>query len=427
MDARHADSVDNPRVGRAPLTALVVVLVSACSAGAPSSAGPTPASSLALSPGASVAPPTFTQAAPPPASSSPTPTPLPPGPDVQFAGLLSASDGWALTSTGLYVTADGGATWRTATVPGPRTGRGVLGVAFADPERGWLATLDSTDYRSSVFDVWRTTDGGRSWAKAVLPEGANRSDTMGTVEFSVLDPAHLFLLVEGGMPDGYTSDLYASTDGGASWSPDRVTSDSGVTGGLAFADAEHGVIAGGAPGDRLFVTADAGRSWRRVAIPTPAGASSTWTSLWSAPTFWDATSGALVVNYGTAVGPTAFGILVTHDAGASWTLAARVSLTASQSNAVSVAFTSPTDWLALPDSATLLRTTDAGRTWASSPSVGLPGVPQSLVFADAQHLWGLVGMGVCLSFKSNCSYRTGLYATDDGGGSWVALWPGRPA
>jgi photosystem II stability/assembly factor-like uncharacterized protein len=425
MDARRADSVDNPRVKRTLLTALVVMLVSACSAGALRTAGPTPASSLAVSPGPNVAPPTFAQAAPPPASSSPAPTPLPPGPDVQFVGLLSASEGWALTSTGLYVTADGGATWSAATVPGPRTGRGVLGVAFADPQHGWLASLDSTDYRSSVFDVWRTADGGRTWAKAVLPEGANRSDTMGTVEFSLLDPEHLFLLVEGGMADGYTGDLYASTDGGASWSPDRYTGDSGVMGGLAFADTEHGVIAGGAADDRLFVTVDAGRSWRRVAIPTPAGASSTWTSLWSAPTFWDATTGALAMNYGTEA-PTGFGVLVTHDAGTTWSLAATVPLTASLGD-VAVSFPSPTDWLALPDSSTLLRTGDAGRTWASSPSVGLPGVPQSLVFADAQHGWALVGMGVCLSFKRNCAYRTGLYATDDGGRSWVALWPGRPA
>ena len=35
-----------------------------------------------------------------------------------------------------------------ATVPGPHTNLGVLGVDFADPQHGWLATLDSTDFTS---------------------------------------------------------------------------------------------------------------------------------------------------------------------------------------------------------------------------------------------------------------------------------------
>jgi photosystem II stability/assembly factor-like uncharacterized protein len=378
-------------------------------------------------------------AAPPTASptssallGSPAPTPLPPGPDVQAAGLISPTDGWALVPTGpptdpmrsstLYFTADGGATWRSAAVPGPATGTGVLGVAFADTSRGWLATLDSTDPRSTVFDVWRTTDGGRTWQKAVLPEGANRSDTMGSVVFSILDPQHLFLLVQGGMPNGWVSDLYASADGGRTWSPDRMTG-AGVTGAVAFADAEHGVIAGGAPGDRLFATADAGRSWERVTVPVPPGADPASTGMWSAPTFFDATHGALVANYGNGAGPMAFGVLVTHDAGASWALVFNASQTAT--NDVPVAFPGPTDWVAVLDDTTLLTTTDAGATWTRQPTVGLPAGPQSLQFADAQHLWALVPMSVCLGSKTDCSSRVGLYATSDGGRTWAALWPGK--
>jgi len=33
-------------------------------------------------------------------------------------------------------------------------------------------------------------------------------------------------------------------------------------------------------------------------------------------------------------------------------------------------------------------------------------------------------MNVCLDVKSNCSSRTGLYATVDGGSTWTQLWPG---
>jgi len=348
------------------------------------------------------------------------PTLLPPGPEVQFAGLVDANNGWALTSTGLFVTADDGTTWRSASVPGPRTGRGVLGLTFADASHGWLATLDSADLRSSVFDVWRTDDGARTWQKVAVHEGANSSDTMGQVDFSILDPDHLFLLVEGGMPNGYTSDLYESADGGRTWSADRLTRERGVTGPFAFADALHGVIAGGAGGSGLFVTADGGRSWRQVAVPIPAGMDPTFTEIWNSPRFWDARRGGLVVTYGTEAGSIELGILLTGDAGASWSLAATIP---TRSNAVPVAFLSSTDWLLLPDPRTLLQTADAGRTWTTTAVVGLPGEPGSLFFPSREHGWALVPMSVCLSFKSDCHSRTGLYATSDGGATWTALWP----
>lgn len=393
-------------------SASVALLVTACtSAAVPSIATPNSSPPIAASP---TARPTSE------ASTSPVPTPLPPGPDVQFAGLLDATHGWVLTSSGLFLTADEGATWRGASVPGPHTGRGVLGVDFADANHGWLATLDFADSTSGVFDVWRTEDGARTWQKVVVPDGANRSETMGPVDFSILDPDHLFLLVEGGMPNGYVSDLYESTDGGRTWSADRVTGDRGVTGGLAFADARAGVIAGGAPGNRLFVTADGGRSWRLAAIPVPAGTDPTLARVGSALRLWDARRGGVAVLYGTEVRSTELGILLTGDAGASWSLAATIP---TQGNDVPVAFTSPTNWLAMSDSGTLLRTTDAGRTWASRSAVGLPGGPGSLLFPDGQHGWALVPFSVCLNFKSNCSNRTGLYATADSGSTWTALWP----
>ena len=350
-------------------------------------------------------------------------TPLPPGPDVQFSGLLSPADGWALTADGLYLTSDGGASWRSIAVPGPRTDRGVLGVTFRDPNDGWLATLDSADPSATSFDVWRTSDGGQGWTKAVLPEGANRSDVMGAVQFVPLDASHLFLLVEGGMPTGWTSDLYESHDGGTTWSADRTTGE-GVSGALAFADANHGVIAGGAAGNLLIATSDGGRSWKRVTVPVAAGTSEQPTAFFSAPTFWDRTSGAITVNYGDENGPTAFGVLVTHDAGQSWTLASRVPLAPTQSNAVAATFLTPTEWLAIPDSGTLLTTIDAGRTWSTSPMSSLPGGVLPVTFVDPQHGWAQVGLGVCLNFKSDCQERTGLYATSDGGRTWRPIRPG---
>jgi photosystem II stability/assembly factor-like uncharacterized protein len=142
----------------------------------------------------------------------------------------------------------------------------------------------------------------------------------------------------------------------------------------------------------------------------------------SAPRFWDARTGALAVTYGTQDRPTELGMLVTSDAGASWSLAATIPLSVTEGNAVPVAFMSSSDWVLLPDGGTLLRTTDAGRTWASSSAAGLPGAPDSLLMADARHGWALVPLSVCLTFKSNCQSRTALSMR-----RWMEAHRGRPS
>jgi photosystem II stability/assembly factor-like uncharacterized protein len=403
------------RAQRLLTTVAVAVLFAAC-VRAPE---PTPA--------ASGSPPAGPAASPTPIADLPTdsaaPTPLPPGPDVVLADRFDHG-GWVLTTTGLYLTVDEGATWRSAVVPGPVTGRGVLGMDFADAAHGWIATLDGPNPLATDFDVWRTTDGGRTWARAVVPEGANRSDTMGPVEFYELDPGHLFLFVGGGMPDGYVSDLYESRDGGRTWLPDRVTPDAGVTGPIAFADPTHGVVSGGAPGSRLFSTDDSGRTWTRTAIPPLAGTDPQFTDIFNPARFWDARAGGLAVTYGTDQSATNLGMLVTADGGSTWSLAATIPLAPPMSNDIVVAFVSRSEWTLVPDADTVMHTIDGGRTWTASPSVGLPGSPTELFMTDAERGWALVQLNVCLTFKSDCHSRTAPYATTDGGASWSALTPG---
>jgi photosystem II stability/assembly factor-like uncharacterized protein len=327
-----------------------------------------------------------------------------------------------MTSSGLFLTADGGLTWLRKDGPWPQTNWGVFGVDFADAQHGWVATPDSADPSSNVFDVWRTDDGAQTWHKVVVTLGLDRMETVGSVDFSILGADHLFMFVPGGMPDGCESDLFESTDGGRTWSADRVTRAGGVTGPFAFADSEHGVVAGGAPGNRLFVTADGGRSWRQVALALPAGSSQDSAQLLQAPVFWDAETGALALTYVNEAGVNELGVLVTGDAGASWSLGAS-GLLRTEGNYAPMAFLNPTDWVMMPADGTLERTADAGRTWTNSSAAGLPGEPGSLLMPDAEHGWALVPMGVCLGFKTDCSSRVGLYSTVDGGSTWTSLWP----
>jgi photosystem II stability/assembly factor-like uncharacterized protein len=140
------------------------------------------------------------------------------------------------------------------------------------------------------------------------------------------------------------------------------------------------------------------------------------------PVFWDAKAGALTVNYATDAGAYELGVLLTGDSAASWSLVATIPLDPAEGNLGAMAFVGPDNW-AMAGADRMVWTADAGRTWASSSSVGLPGTPWSLLMPDARHGWALVPMSVCLGFKTDCSSRTGLYATADGGATWTALWP----
>ncbi len=144
-------------------------------AGCGTTTSPVPVGTPALSASPSMA------VSPAPTSAITTaPTSLPQGATTVAAKLLSPLDGWALTDEHLVVTEDGGLTWRVIAPPVSLAGEGVLGVAFADPLHGWVAHEDPAYGR---VDVWRTTDGGQSWRKVLLPPAVvNRySEAMGHV------------------------------------------------------------------------------------------------------------------------------------------------------------------------------------------------------------------------------------------------------
>ncbi|HEY3522723.1 MAG TPA: sialidase family protein, partial [Candidatus Limnocylindrales bacterium] len=286
-------------------------------------------------------------------------------------------------------------------------------ATFADPDVGWLATLDSTDPRSPVFDVWRTTDGGRTWTKAVLPEGANRSDTMGAADFSVVGTGHVLLWIEGGMPNGWTSDLYESTDAGATWSGPR-TSSPGVSGLATFADGTHGVVAGGASGHDLIRTSDGGTTWESVRYPLPAGATRKLTTFPTPARFWDARHGAIAAIYSTPDLIPMLVILTTADAGATWTVAA------THVDQGRVAFLDAEDWVEVTGASVGL-SADGGTTWSTWAMPSLPGAISDLSMPDVRNGWAVVRDFGC---HSGC--EVSLVATTDGWHTAAALTPGAP-
>jgi len=400
--------------------AAVALGVAACSNATEAPLGP-PGASPSISPSLTARP--TSQAS----GTSAAPTPLPPGPDVQAGGLLDPADGWAVVAHRLWVTADGGSTWRDATPPGgfaTAVADYLRGVDFADAAHGWVAINEAFTSGSDAYygrvAIWRTTDGGRSWTKALLPKAVfNRyGEVMPPVQLDFLDASHGFAFLSGNSAKGVNdSDLFWTADGGRTWSADRPTGEGGmgIEGTVGFATANDGVIVNALHGNGIVVTHDGGRTWTDATFALPPGPPGAQL-FFGQPVYFDGRSGLVAIDFQIDTSSVTH-VYRTLDAGSSWTMAATLPTGVS-----AISFLDPHRWIGLTGSE-VLRTVDGGRTWLRSPAVGPPGAPESLFMADARHGWVLVGMSVCLSFKTNCSGRTGLYATVDGGSGWTQLWP----
>jgi photosystem II stability/assembly factor-like uncharacterized protein len=371
------------------------------------------------SPSGSVSP--VLSATPTPSAPSGTPTAMA---TIDAAQLIDPQHGWVVADTRLLVTVDGGSNWRDRTPPpgmgGERSGW-FLGAAFLDALHGWVAINEAftspADPSYGRVDIWRTTDGGQSWARTQLPKArfAVFGEIMPGVQFDFLDATHGFAFQSGNEAKGKNdSDLFWTSDGGATWSADRPTGSGGegIEGTVGFATANDGVIVDALHGNGVVVTRDGGRTWTDPAFPVPS-ASSEAQLFFDQPIFSDAHSGLMAVDFQSTSGVVSHvsRIYETSDAGSSWTIAATL-----PADYFTVSILGPQRWIAF-DLSSVVRTVDAGATWtkaSSNPPNGYSSGPQ---FANGTTGWWLAAGGV----------GTGLLATSDGGVSWHALAAGTPA
>lgn len=173
---------------RRAVGAMLVAVVSTCSQ---PTASPAPAASSTPAPASTAAP---------------TPNPLP---LVTLRGVLELSAPsravvWALANGRfLFVSIDAGATWQQRTVPGTDN---ETGFSFISDKEGWLTTASGT-----TTTLWHTVDGAASWSEV-------RSLTVRDGEalrgMSFVDAQRGFLT---GFTAGAPPVVYRTSDGGVSW------------------------------------------------------------------------------------------------------------------------------------------------------------------------------------------------------------------
>lgn len=272
------------------------------------------------------------------------------------------------TEAWVAATKDAGHTWTTTTLAVGGVGAGIpvetASLDFAGDGLHGLLALEITHSAGAEGEslLWSTADGGGSWTQ--LP---NRGPAG---EFTVLDPDDAWAVPE------LSGVLERTTDGGASWSTFTLPANPYVLGPVEFADASHGLLLAAdlTPSETtadfvVYSTADGGQTWVRGTTVSPPSASAFGYGTGPRWVTMGADDAAMILGRQ---------VVETTDAGASWQVAATLSvdgaglLSWSSQGQMVAAYYSQTCTSKSASSCTtvsgVLASSDSGHTWKSRPA-----------------------------------------------------------
>lgn len=250
--------------------------------------------------------------------------------------------------------------------------------------RGLHAVSAQVVWASGTSGMWvRTIDSGRHWQAGIVA-GAEKLDFRGIQAF---DATNAIAMTSG---TGDQSRIYATHDGGATWSLLSTNPDpTGFFDAIAFRDRTHGVIYGDPVNGKLtvFATADGGRHWTKLDTPAAnpgegAFAASNSCLRLDGKNIWLATGG-----------PTGARVIHSPDDGRTWTVAQTPVRHDSESSGIfSLAFAAPHRAIAAggeyrkdTEARENAASTSDGVTWQALPAGGAPHGYRSAVAYDTKH------------------------------------------
>jgi photosystem II stability/assembly factor-like uncharacterized protein len=319
---------------------------------------------------------------------------------VDDSGAIASGGVWVIKGSALIYSTDGGQSWRAHSIP--REGVNSLvgpGLFMLDADHAWKVT--------DIHTIYRTADGGASWAAASLPDSCGIWFGMDFVDASV---GYVVCLTSG---PGIPATVMRTEDGGATWVAiaTGAATGSGSIGSVIEATDERTIWATSNDFENgsqamLAVSRDGGATWRDSFLPgipsenvrdPDKGKPGLRGTL---PTFTTPDAGSI------RVGGDYF---VTTDGGRTWIK----KLPVYGDGALPRVELSATSWVAYDDSnARILHTSDAGAHWTAVQAGGWPAqaVVYGFAFTDQEH--GTV--------KVYDSHGFVLLVTADGGATWTA-------
>ena len=260
-----------------------------------------------------------------------------------------------------------------------------------------------------------TADGGATWAAAKVP-GAESLDFRG---IRAIDERTVYLMSSG---SGDKSRIYKTGDAGAHWDLQFTNPDpKGFFDSIAFWDAAHGIVVGDAIDGHaeILTTADGGAHWERrqtpAALPNEGSfaASNTCLFVMGAGEVWFVTGGTGAAR-----------VFHSKDQGRSWTVAATPVRNDSASAGIfSIAFRDPLHGIVVggdyvkdkEDRQNIAITSDGGATWTAPPT-GPKGFRSAVAYVKDAKEWVVTGTS-----GSDISTDDGKSWTPFDSGSYNAL------
>jgi len=283
----------------------------------------------------------------------------------------------------------------------PQSGNSMAslrGVSAVDEKIVWASGTAGT--------FLHTADGGATWTAAQVP-GAESLDFRG---IRAIDARTVYLMSAG---SGDKSRIYKTTDAGAHWTLQFTNPDSkGFFDSIAFWDSQHGIVVGDAIGGRaeILTTADGGRSWQRqtppAALPSEGSfaASNTCLFVHGKNEVWFVTGG-----------PGAARVFHSRNRGRSWTVASTPIRNDSASAGIfSIAFRDPLHGIIVggdyakdkEDRQNIAVTRDGGATW-TAPASSPKGFRSAVAYLTDTRAWIVTGTsGSDVSTDDGQSWKT---------------------
>jgi photosystem II stability/assembly factor-like uncharacterized protein len=280
-------------------------------------------------------------------------------------------------------------------------------TAFLDANHAWIAD----GFQTANPGIFRTADGGHTWKHATVPLPSLSGGPLSISELDFIDPRQGWAL------ESLGGAHWSSVSGGTQQNPPTPGAYPRNVEGIHFDSTSSGwttvVIFAGPQLSGLFHSTDGGHSWRKATLPMTGAFSAGFFGV-EPPVFFAAQQGAMIVATQTALG-----IYTTNDGGKSWTptapLMARVLLAAGQPFSSDIVDRAHI-WV-IADSH-LYFTAGLGRHWSLvRQSLGF-GAIATVDYVNAQTGWALGGIQ-----DNGGASRSVLRRTADGGHTWTVLQP----
>jgi len=288
-----------------------------------------------------------------------------------------------------------------------------VAAQFVSASLGWIVDIEVAATSTKDVVIYRTSDGGAIWKSVTLPWKDKGLANLVSVQF--VDAQHgSFTVGLGEATSRRPGFLFFTRDGGATWT--KLAAPYG--GAISFSTPTDGWLIGGGVNyarNLISVTHDGGHTWQEQPLVPPAGLELSDRHI-GTPAFASATDGVAAVNYGAEVV-----FYRSRDGGDTWLAGAtfqvsQTPLTNRESLPI-VSLFGHDGWAMV--AGVLYATHDGGATWTPiQHSANLIAV-QWLGITGPTTGWAVVShSGFCQAqLLTRCTGET-LLATSDGGVTW---------